>query len=489
MINKDLDPRFVNDLYLFYQLFIVKKFASEPVPASHIRELSIHLMAITRGKLEKHLGVSMPPRHTKSSMVTIAYPLWLIFQNPNLNILIINNTSTLSEKFGIALRDCVEEYGSYFNVHLSDVKHSNTHLMFSNKEGKLYNGSIRLTGASGSITGQDADYIIIDDPYKGEDEEFTPTALQKKIDWFNRIVEQRVEPHTKLIILHTRWHSNDLIGYLQIEQDEDYKFITFPAILEDNTPLWPEKYTINDLNKKLRKVKERLFSALYQQKPLDETSDFFDIDKLEYTTLQPGEYIKETVRSWDIQSSDSLKADFTVGALLVRTNHNRIGVTHIVRGRFGNQTKQTILDAAASDGVNVKILIETGVAAAGDHLFTEWKLQLKGYRVYRSQAIKSKPDRATPLKNCILDEIFFLDFYDNTLSEQENNELIESVNSEFSSFPEGTKDDIIDAIAYGVNWLRKHFIINDGSNVEAKRYNDSLNDILKGRGSEDEDFL
>jgi len=446
MKNDQIDPRFLADLYLFYRLFIIKKFASKPFKAKHIKELSRHLMAISLGKLDKHLAVSMPPRHSKSSMVTLAFPLWLIFQDPNLNILIINNTLTLSEKFGIKLRDAILEYGYLFNVYLSDVKHSSSHLMFCDKEGKLYNGSIRLTGASGSITGQDADYLIIDDPYKGEDEEFTPTALQKKIDWFNRIIEQRIEPTTKLIILHTRWHSNDIIGYVQKEQAYDYKFITFPAILEDDKPLWPEKYSIEELNKKLSKVKERLFSAIYQQKPLDETSDFFDIDRLQHIDeLQPAEEIIDSVRVWDIQSSESIKSDYTAGSLIVLTNQDRIGCTDIVHGQFAGETKQTIINTAKRDGYNVKILIETGIAAAGDLLFKEWEKQLEGYRVHRAVAIKSKPDRATPLRNGILDDKFFLMVNDER--------IIERVHSELKAFPEGQHDDIVDTFAYGYNYF------------------------------------
>lgn len=441
-----MDPRFLDDLYLFYRLFVVKKFSKQNLKAEHIKELARNLMAISLDLLNKHLAVSMPPRHTKSSMVTIAYPLWLIFQNPNLNILIINNTATLSEKFGIALRDCILEYGAMFNVFLSDVKHSNSHLMFSDKDGKLYNGSIRLTGASGSITGQDADYIIIDDPYKGEEDEFTPSALQKKIDWFNRIVEQRIEPHTKLIILHTRWHSNDLIGYLEREQNDDYKFITFPAIKEDGTPLWPERYSIEGLNKKLSKVKERLFSAIWQQKPLDDTSNFFDLDSISYKGLRPDEKIIYTCRAWDVSKGATLKADYTAGALMVKTDQDRIGLIELIYGQFSNETKSTIFGATEKDGFDVNPIFETGVAAAGDLLFDEWKSQLPGYRVKRAPTITSKPDRATPLKNGILDHKFFIDIKDP--------ELVETINSELKSFPDGVHDDITDAIAHGYNFLK-----------------------------------
>jgi phage terminase large subunit-like protein len=452
-VGEQIDSRFLDDLYLFYRLFVIEKFGGKPVKAPHIKKLSRHLMALKLGRLDKHLAISMAPRHSKSSMVTLAYPLWLIFQNPDLNILIINNTSTLSEKFGIALRDSVKEYGHLFNIYLSDVKHSSTHLMFCDKTGKLYNGSIRLTGASGSITGQDADYIIIDDPYKGEEEEFTPTALQKKIDWFNRIVEQRIEPHTHLIILHTRWHSNDLIGYLEREQSSDYLFVTFPAITQENKPLWGEKYTLTELESKLSKVGERLFSSIWQQKPLDDTTDFFDLTRIRYEGLQPDERILKTIRTWDISKGATIHSDYTVGALMVITNHNRIGVTKIKRGQYGQQTKTTVFNTAGNDGYDVEILIETGVAAAGDLLFDEWQLQLPGYRVHRSKAINSKPDRATPLKNLIIDGNFFINITDDS-------ELIQIINSEFQSFPDGLHDDIVDAISYGIIYLH-NFIEDD----------------------------
>jgi len=442
-----LDPRFLDDLYLFYQFFVAnEKFGKDRKPARHIKELTRHLMRLKLGLLDKHLCVSMPPRHSKSSAITIAYPLWLIFQNPNLNILIISNTGTLAEKFGLELREFVKQWGPYFNVYLADEKQSSTWLMFCDKNKKLYNGSIRLTGAKGGITGFDADYLIIDDPYKGEEEEFTPTALQKKIDWYLTVVDQRIEPKTKFLILHTRWHDMDLIGYFKEYLSDDFIFIEFPAIKDDDTPLWPEQYSIEELEKRKDKIGERLFSAIYQQLPLDETSDFFDIDRLQHIDeLQPAEEIIDSVRVWDIQSSDNIKSDYTAGSLIVLTNQLRIGCTDIIHGRYGNQTKQKILDTAEYDGYNTKILIETGVAAAGDLLFEEWKKQLEGYRVHRAVAIKSKPDRATPLKNGILDKKFFLMVNDER--------IIERVHSELKAFPEGQHDDIVDTFAYGYNYF------------------------------------
>ena len=210
------------DLYEFYYNFVAITYSND-VEAQHIQILADELTEIYLGS-KNNLCVAMPPRHSKTSVVTLAFPLWLIFQNPNLNILIVNAEASLSENFGIRLREFIKLYGAIFNVYLSDVKHSSTHIKFCDKNGVLYKGAIRLVGSNGSITGQDADYLILDDIYKGFSD-ITPTLLDKKIEWFKTMILQRKEPQTKLIILHTRWATNDLQGYLKENYPKDYNFV------------------------------------------------------------------------------------------------------------------------------------------------------------------------------------------------------------------------------------------------------------------------
>ena len=434
----------VNDLYRFYRTFICSDFV-ENLPAEHIRKLSVELERLYLGDY-KRLCVAMPPRHSKSSLITLAYPLWLIFHNPNLHIFIINNTQTLSEKFGIALREYVKKYGGYFNIYLSDVKHSNSHLMFTDSKGNLYSGSIRLQGAGGSITGQDVDYLILDDPYKGEADEFTPSALQKKIDWFNTIILQRLEPQTRLCILHTRWHSNDIQGYLYEHQRGDYHFINLPAIKDDGTPLWKERYSIEMLEHRKSEMGDRLFEAIYQQNPLDSTSDFFNMDAIIYNKPIDIDLSDKSCRAWDIASSDKTKGklnDSTAGILMYRLDDYAI-ITDLVHGQFGTDTKNKIRSTAHRDTPNIKIVIETGVAAAGELLYQEWEEQLTGYRVEQAKPIPSKVDRATPLQNAVLDKKLIINLNDNAR---------EKFNQEFMSFPFGEHDDIVDAAAHAYNYL------------------------------------
>ena len=449
-LSRDELTEILNDLYLFYRVFITSNF-SEDVEAPHIDELSMELTALTLGEYDR-LCVAMPPRHAKSSMVTLAYPLWLIFQNPNLNILIVNNSANLSEKFGIQLKEFIRQHGALFNLYLSDIKHAKDHLMFCDNQGNLYNGSIRLVGASGSITGQDADYIIIDDPYKGF-EDITPTLLQKKIDWFDTIIEQRIEPQTKLLLLHTRWHSNDLQGFFKKNRGEDYHFIEFPAITDDGEPLWKERYSIELLEKKRGSIGERLFQSIFQQKPIDDTSNFFDLNKIHWCSPPSDLTIEYKVRGWDTASSKPGKNDYTVGLpMYLMSDGQTILITDYVYGQFGKQTTKKIKDTIRLDGPDNITVIETGVAAAGKLLYDNWEEQLPGYFLERAIVVpnNSKADRATPFKDYIYDGYVYVDIKDDKLRK--------AFIDEYQAFPNSEHDDIVDAGAHAFNYLNKEFI-------------------------------
>lgn len=449
MITKDKLKIISNDLYKFYKVFVASNYKNSKIKAPHIKKLAKELTHLRDDEFDR-LCVAMPPRHSKSSMVTLAFPLWLIFQDHDLDILIVNAESTLSEKFGIRLREAIKRYGFLFNVYLSDVKHSSTHLMFCDKEGNLYKGSIRLVGADGSITGQDCNYLIIDDPYKGY-KDTTPTLLEKKKIWYDTIIEQRLEDDGKLILLHTRWASQDLQGYFKKYFPEDYKFLEFSAILEDGTTLWPEKYDREYFEKKRKIMGDRLFESIYQQKPIDDTANFFAMEHIHW--FRPEMEILYNGRGWDMASSSPGKNDFTAGVpMYVLEDNKSILITDYVHGQFGKETTKTVKDTVHLDGTDYIQVIETGVAAAGQILFDNWEEQLEGYFLERAKALpnNSKADRATPLKDYIYDGHVYVDIIDKKLRQR----FID----EFKAFPDGEHEDIVDATAHIFNYMNNEFL-------------------------------
>ena len=406
-------------------------------------------MKMYRGDYKK-LTVSMPPRHSKSSLITLAFPLWLISKDPTLNIMVINSTFTLSESFGIRIRDLFHQYGEKIGLRISDKKHASGWIMFEDLEGNLTGGSIRLIGIGGQITGFDADWIIVDDLIKGV-QDTTKTTLQKTKDYFNGIIMQRVEPDTRLIVLGTIWHSDDILSYLRKEHGDEYVIMDLPAYDNEGNVLWPDRYDMDFFVNREKEMGTRLFQALYLCNPLDETGDFFNLDNIFFDDLfdHKTHYTMATVRSWDFAYSeeDGGKNDSTAGILMHKINDDYYVINNLIYGQFGDNLKNKVVSIAKQDGVNIKILIETGTkGGAAKFLYDDYEKEyLKGYRTKQSEPIGSKVDRATPFKDAINDGKIHIAVT--------NDDMRAAIIEQLKSFPLGAHDDIIDAMSYAYSEL------------------------------------
>lgn len=438
-----------SDLYKFYLAHVATE-ARKPVPADHLMRLADELMALYRGDF-KDICISMPPRHGKSSMATIAFPLWCLLHDPSLNIIIVTHSKNLCETQGIRLRECVKRFGHEFGIKISSTKKSSTSFKFDDLKGNLLSGSVHLvTVGSKDITGFDCDILIIDDPYSADLSDFTPSALEKIIDWYKLKIVQRKEPQTRRIILHTRYHSNDIIGYLKRNSNDLYHFITFPAIKPNGEFLWPERGNQNEILEAKKEMGERLFNAIYQQRPLDLDGDFFDMKAIKFDLEEPD--VVRTVRGWDLGGTRTEEMnDFTAGALMVRTSNDECVLMDMKHGKYGKTTMDTVVRTAELDTQFVTIVGETGAAGSADILEEEWKKYLPGYNFVRarmpttSKKGLAKQDNATPLKNCIHDGRFYINIKDMVLRA----DILE----EMSQFPLGKHDDMIDAMAHAYNEL------------------------------------
>ena len=236
---------------------------------------------------------------------------------------------------------------------------------------------------------------------------------------------------------------------------DKYEFISYPSIKEDGTPLWKERYSIEFLNAQREEMGERLFSSIFQQKPLDETGSFFNVDKLifhdEYFDFknQPKKIL--SCRSWDLAYSDESKGisrDSTVGVLMHRVDKTHYVISEMEYGQYGEGLKGHLKSIAEKDGTNVSILIESGtVGGASKFLYKEYASYLRGYRTVQSEPIGSKVDRAYAFKQAILDGYIHIHLQNDYL----RGEFIKQMRS----FPLGKHDDIVDSCSYAFNWLKK----------------------------------
>ena len=427
----------------------------DSVPAKHIEEISeLLLETLLDDDKPDRITISQPPRTAKSSLITLSFPFWLILMNPQFNILIVNYSQSLADDFGMILRQLFIDNKKLLatrDIYLSDREHAKSKFRFENKKGELL-GSIKLVGVGGPITGRDVDICICDDLIKGFSD-CTPTLLDKLYSWYQNILIPRLEPWSKLFMLGTRWHSQDVIGRLMEEQPEKYRFITLKALNDDGTCIWSNRYNPEFFQERKLEVGDRVFEAQYQGQPLDETGDFFDTTQLNFinTTSLADFHITSKVRSYDCAYSDETKGntnDRTASILMHRTSDDKYIITELAAGRYGDNLFNKIKSTARIDTPNTPIIIETGTTGGpAKHLFDIYKKQLPGYQVEQSLPLTSKVDRAFGFKEAILDGKVYI-----CLPDETRGELL----TEMKGFPLAKHDDIVDACSHAYNYLSQH---------------------------------
>ena len=439
---EDLTP------YDIYSTLTVKN----SIPAKHVYDLSEALMdTVLDDNTPDRLCVTQPPRTAKSSTITLSFPFWLILMNPELNILIVNYNDKLANRFGTRLRQLFidnENLLSSRDIYISKAEHAKASFRFENRKGELL-GSINLVGVGGTITGTDVDICICDDLIKGF-KDTSQKLLDDLYEWFREIIIPRLEPHSKLIVLGTRWHTQDIIGRLLKNHPEKYKFIHLKALNEDGSCIWPNKYTPEFFEERRNEVGDRVFEAQYQGQPLDETGDFFDLnwlifeEKFQYTNP----LITGKVRSWDLAYSSDEPGkdnDYTASCKMYRLQDDTYYVTDVTMERYGDNLLNNLKRTAKQDNPNVKILIETGTkGGAAKELYNQYKKHFTGYRTQQSEPVGSKVDRANGFKQALMQgKIRFV------LNDNQRELLM----NQLKGFPLAKHDDLIDALAYAYNYL------------------------------------
>ena len=124
------------------------------------------------------------------------------------------------------------------------------------------------TSPTGTATGFGADLIVIDDLIKNSEEAYNSNVLEKHIDWFTNTMLSRTEKGFKLIIIMTRWASNDLAGFILSNYD-DVVHINYKAINDDGTLLDEGTLSLEDFEFKTKNMAKEIVYANYQQEPID----------------------------------------------------------------------------------------------------------------------------------------------------------------------------------------------------------------------------
>jgi predicted phage terminase large subunit-like protein len=287
-----------------------------------------HLIEDIEAGIKKRVGVSMPPQHGKTINLSILGAAWILGRNPRVRIVIATYNETRAKELGkdlLALLRTTQYKQVFPDVRLDPSVQNQLYIQ------TLDGGRIMLAGAGGSITGKTADYFLIDDPIKGEDDEsdLTPTALERLWGWFFKVAFSRGSSKTRMLITHTRWAEDDLLGRLcdpnHPERNKRFRgiadkwfYLNLPAVIKDKelaemlglelkvptnkdviemfgvdpmTALWPENKDV-EFFAEWKRGDARSFSALAMGSPAPEDGAYYLKDWLV-------EYEREALPSMD----------------------------------------------------------------------------------------------------------------------------------------------------------------------------------------------
>lgn len=252
--------------------------------APHLLLLNRILMASAAGeKWARRVIIQMPPRHGKSEFMSAYFPSWYLGMYPDRKVILASYAESLAAGFGQRNRDVMEGHGlDVFGVRVRSDSSAKANWMINRRRGGMF-----TCGIGGSLTGKGAHLAIIDDPVKNDREALSPTYRERAQEWYKSTLRTRLEPDGAIVVIQTRWHQDDLAGWLQ--KSGEWLVISLPAIAEQDeaiylpddpntpawsrtagTPLWPGRFSVDDLlgiQHDLGGPSGHWWTALYQQRP------------------------------------------------------------------------------------------------------------------------------------------------------------------------------------------------------------------------------
>lgn len=367
----------------------------------------------------------------KSTVGTITRVIFEILKNPNLRILIASNTQIQAEIFLREIKNHFEAndklkqiFGDYVGP-----KWDSREIIVKPRTKHHKESTVTCIGVGGPTASRHYDIIVADDLV---DEENARTELQRErlFIWFYKSLIPTLVASGKIYLLGTRWHPNDLYGYI-IKNTPLIKLLVIPAIKEDGTSAWPSEWPIDKLLKIKAEVGLPIFNTQYQMDTSAMQGKVFSYDSFHWYDTLPAEIVK--FQGADLAISQKDTSDYfaycTIG---VDLKTNKTYVVEVSRGRkkFGEQTDYIVKSILKHDP------IRTGIEA---NQYQAAQLQAVQDVVGKNKAIpvytvKDKKTRAMKLEaRCSNGDILF---------HKSQMLLIE----EMLAMPDGDNDDMFDAL-------------------------------------------
>jgi len=243
-------------------------------PARHHELIIAELEAIARGEIDR-LALFLPPGSAKSTYGSVLFPPWYLARRPDAAIIAASHTAELAERWGRKVRNLIAEHSLELGISVAGDNKA------AGRWETSAGGEYFAAGVGGAIAGRRADLAVIDDPVRSREDADSKKVRDAQWDWYKFDLLTRLKPGAAIVLIQTRWHEDDLAGRILSEEGDRWRVVSLPMEAEDNDPLgrspgdplWPEWFT--DRMRADAKRDARVWSALYQQRPVPDDGAYF----------------------------------------------------------------------------------------------------------------------------------------------------------------------------------------------------------------------
>jgi predicted phage terminase large subunit-like protein len=323
----------------------------EFVDGEHIRTICAHLQYLTEHRAEwRGLIVNIPPRHIKSTIISVCWPVWLWIRDPGEQILSASYSMALAKRDAVRSRRIIESpqfHKLFGSMHLDGDAESLVEIRDDQNEKMRYEnraGGFRIaTSVGGTTTGEGGTVRILDDPQKAE-EATSDLKRQSTLDWIAETWTSRVAGHNPIeVLVMQRLHDKDATAYY-LKERTGFQHLCLPAICEPDrrcrtalpvgggktytddreagAALWPEMYPADRL--KEISANEYVWNGQYRQSPSSKGGTIVKEKWLRPWTVLPVADEKHPDKphgfsfifsSWDCKNKKTISGAFVAGQL------------------------------------------------------------------------------------------------------------------------------------------------------------------------------
>jgi predicted phage terminase large subunit-like protein len=422
----------------------------------HIDLIAGKLTAVREGRIRRLL-ISVPPRHLKSLLASVAFPAWCLGHDPSAQIICASYAQDLADKLS---RDCRRIVSSDGYQRLFPTRLSPRHQAVPEFE-TTAQGCRVATSVGGVLTGRGADIIIIDDPLKPE-EALSQTQRQAANEWYDHTLYSRLNDKLTgaIVVIMHRLHEDDLAGHVLTQ--EPWEVVRIPAIADADElhrvetvfgwqsfrrrageALHPEREPVAMLEQIRRTLGEYNFAGQYQQAPAPQGGGMVKAAWFKsYAENERPDPFDRVVQSWDTANKASELSDFSV-CTSWGIKGKDVYLLHVLRKRMEYpELKRAVREQCEAFEASV-VLIED--KASGTQLIQELVEQgLHAVTRYQPQSDKIMRMHA---QTAMIENGF-------VHLPKEAAWLAEYLH-ELTVFPKGKHDDQVDSTAQMLDWFKQ----------------------------------